>query len=506
MLLQMRNISKAFPGVQALKDVSVDLAEGEVHVILGENGAGKSTLIKILSGIYPSDQGTIILDEKEAEINSPEDAREMGINTIYQEFTLIPHLSVAENIFLGRPPGKWFLNSFMDWSKAYQASQEILDRMEVEINPRAKVIDLGIAERQIVEIAKALSSQARILVMDEPTAALGPQETKQLFKIIETLKREGVGIIYITHRLEEMQEIGERVSVLRDGEHMGTLPVAETSIDDLIQLMVGRRLDDKFPKVPITPGREVLRVKNLTRDKAFRDISFVLHEGEILGLFGLVGSGRSDLVRAIFGAVPADSGKVWLNEKPLHAKEPNKAIRGGVGYLSEDRQRDGLILKLAVRDNITLAGLNRFTSLGWLNLGLEHRTAGEYVEALGIVTPDIGRQTQYLSGGNQQKVVIAKWLCSESKVLLFDEPTRGVDVGAKVEIYNIMNNLVKEGAAILLVSSECPEVLGMADRIIVMREGEMVAEVNACDSCQEDLLACCFGRTKDVLIDSSQAS
>ena len=492
MLLEMRNIYKSFPGVQALSGVSFDLQEGEIHGLVGENGAGKSTLVKILSGTQPPTEGEIFLDDELVSIRTPMEGRKLGIRVIYQEFSLLPDLSVMENITLCRVPHKRMTPFIVDWKQMRKDTKEVLDRMGIHIDPTRKVEDLGVAECQLVEIAKALYGRAKILIMDEPTAALGPQETASLLETVEKLKDEGVGIIYISHRLEEVMKICQRVTVFRDGQKVTTLPIEEVSTAKLVESMVGRKLDDMFPKVKAEIGPEVLRVENLSQGDEFRNVNFSVRAGEILGFAGLVGAGRTAMAQAIFGATKLDSGKIWVEGNEVKIDSPRDAIKLGICYLPEDRKEDGLILKSSLQHNITLSAIKKFSRMGWLNLNNEKNTSHQYVDDLNISTPSIKQQTIFLSGGNQQKVVVAKWLLSNAKVLIFDEPTRGIDVNAKVEIYQIMNQLVSEGVSIIMISSECPEILGMSDRVIVMREGRIVSERDPENTTEEDILSDCF--------------
>lgn len=490
-LLSLKGIVKRFPGVTALGGVDFELRKGEVHMLLGENGAGKSTLIKIVSGVYLPDEGEILVDGKPVDLGSPQRAARAGISTIYQEFNLAPSLTVAENVYLGRLPKSGF--GRIDWARAHRDTQQILEMLGTDISSHETVGNLNVADKQLVEITKALSQDARILIMDEPTAALTAHETEQLFKIVHTLKQRGVAIIYISHRLEEAAEIGDRVTVLRDGLRIGTVSIAEATIDKLVEMMVGRQLDEMFPKVPATIGDEVLRVEGLTKGRQFEDVSFSVRAGEVLGITGLVGSGGIPLAKSMFGAGRLESGEIYIRRKRVDVSSPAIAIEQGMALLPEDRKELGLVLKLSVKENITLAAMDRFSRFGWTDLGEEQRLAEGYKDRLDIATPSLARLTRYLSGGNQQKVVLAKWLCSRTNILIFVEPTRGVDVGAKVEIYNLINGLVKDGAAILLISSDMPEVLGMSDRILVMRSGRIVAELGREEATQEKVLTHALG-------------
>ena len=486
-ILEMRGIRKAFPGVQALDDVNIVVKKGQVHCLVGENGAGKSTLIKILAGAYQKDEGMIRINGHEVDTLTPHSAQRMGISVIYQELELIPYLSVAENIMLGQAPSG-LPGGFISWSKTYEAAKQILDDLGVDIDPRASVKDLGVALQQMTEIAKALSRNADIIVMDEPTSALTDQEIPQLFEAIRRLKAQNKSVIYISHRLEELYEIGDVATVLRDGTYVGTVPVSELSMDKLITMMVGRELKEKFPKEEAAIGEEILRVEGLNRDGVLKDISFNLRKGEILGISGLVGSGRTELARAIFGADPINSGNIYVEGQKVKINSPTDAINRGIGFLTEDRKGQGLVLIQSVQNNITLAFLKTFSPNTFIQRRSETEAAARLVSGLGIKTPSLQQQVQYLSGGNQQKVVVAKWLCGDSKILIFDEPTRGIDVGAKVEVYQLMNELVRQGVAIIMISSELPEILGMSDRILVMRDGQIAGEFSQAEATQEKLL------------------
>ena len=484
--LVMEDIRKTFPGVVALDGVRFDLRRGEVHVLLGENGAGKSTLIKLLGGALKKDTGRILLDGREIEIRGPHHAQELGIGIIYQELHLVPHLSAAENIFLGREPE--LFPGIIDQQALFTRAQEILNDLHVDIDAHATVRTLSVAQQQMVEIAKAVSLDVRILVMDEPTSALTEGEIEQLFAMIKRLKKTGVSIVYISHRLDEIFQIGDRVTVLLDGTYVGSYTVGELSRAELVRLMVNREIKDHFPKVRVPRGDETLRVEHLTRAGELNDVSFSLYGGEVLGVAGLLGSGRTELARAIFGLDAIDSGTITINGTIQPSLNPRRAVKLGLGYLTEDRKTQGLILRLSVKQNILLASLDRLAKFGVLDPATEAATARRYVEDLRIKTPSIEQQVVYLSGGNQQKVVLSKWLCSEARIFIFDEPTRGIDVGAKVEIYKLMNGLTERGAAVLMISSELPEILGMSDRIMVMREGSVTALLDASIATQELIL------------------
>ena len=502
LLLKMEGITKHFPGVLALNGVDFDLYEGEVHVLLGENGAGKSTLIKILSGAYEKDSGRMKIEGEIVEITSPHQAQDLGISTIYQEFNLVPYLSVAENIFLGREPIRGKLVKRVDKEKMNEQAEKLLLDLGVDIDPALPVYRLGVADKQMVEITKALSMSSRICIMDEPTAALSAHEIDELFQVIKRLKKEGVGVIYISHRLEEIHVIGDRITVLRDGEKIGTVSAKEIQMDKLIQMMVGREIESvEYRKGRVT-GDEVLRVENLSSGEKLQDINFLLRKGEILGLAGLVGSGRTELARAIFGADPFDKGSVYIKGKPVSINSPQEAVSKKIAYLPEDRKFDGLVLVRSVQENIVLPSLKGISHNGFLTKSLVRRNANPFIDKLSIKTPSLEQMTMFLSGGNQQKVVIAKWLCSQCDIFLFDEPTRGVDVGAKMEIRNLIMELSSQGAGILLISSELQEILQICDRVLVMYMGTICAEFSKEEATQEKILECALmgnNRKKDEL-------
>ncbi len=494
-LLEMRDITKRFPGVLALDKVKLEVRYGEVLCLVGENGAGKSTLMKILAGAIPMDSGQIFLEGQPIQITSPYHAQQLGISMIYQEFNLIPYLSVAENIFLGREP-RISKTPFIDWKRMYAEAQEVLERVGLKLDVRLPVAELSIAQQQMVEIAKALSIKAKIIVMDEPSATLTDHELKTLFDLIRTLRRQDMGIIYISHRLEELYEIGNRVTVMRDGQYVGTHNVCDVTREDVIKMMVGRELTEEYPKVVLPRGKERLKVEKLTRKGAFYDISFSVHAGEIVGLTGLVGAGRTEVARAIFGADPIDSGKIFVDGQEVKIRSPQEAIKNGIGLLTEDRKNQGLVLGMTIRENTTLANLKEITKGIFLNLSKERQVSENYVHDLQIRTPSIEQIAQNLSGGNQQKVVLAKWLFTHSRILIFDEPTRGIDVGAKSEIFKLMNRLLEQDVAILMISSELPEVLGMCDRILVMHEGHLVGELSREEATQEKIMQFATGYKK----------
>ncbi|MBN1345717.1 MAG: sugar ABC transporter ATP-binding protein [Phycisphaerae bacterium] len=470
----MRGIDKSFPGVRALRGVDLTLCVGEVLALVGENGAGKSTLIKVLSGAHLPDHGTIRIDGEPARIASPIDAQRSGVAVIYQEFNLVPSLSARENIFLGRERSR---AGFLRHRDEHRQAMALFDRVGVRVDPDAPCRTLTVAQQQIVEIAKALSLDARIIVMDEPSATLTGQEVERLFAIIRDLRSQSIGVIYISHRLDEIFDLADRVMVMRDGEHIATRPIGEVTRGGLIEMMVGRKIDSEFPKQPAPIGKDRLVVRNLSRGAKVRDVSFSVRSGEVVALTGLVGAGRSETARLIFGADRLDSGSIELDGRRLRIRNPRDAIRNGICLLTEDRKAQGLVLGLSVRENFALPNLPQLTWGGFVRQRRERDLFGRYVESLRIKIPHQEEPAKNLSGGNQQKVVLAKWLASRSEVVIFDEPTRGIDVGSKYEIYLLINELVAQGKAILMISSELPEVLGMADRILVMHEGRITGEI-----------------------------
>jgi ribose transport system ATP-binding protein len=485
LVLELRGLSKRFPGVVALQDVSFDLLEGEAHVLVGENGAGKSTLVKILSGIYQPDEGEILLDGQMVSLKDPHSAQTMGISTVHQELNLIPHLDVGKNIFLGREPVRGGAG-VIDWSELYQEARDQLLALGITLDPHTQVRKLGVALQQMTEIAKALVAKARVLILDEPTAAITAEEAEILFKLVDRLKAQGTAIIFISHHLEDAARIGDRVTVLRDGRYVATLPIAEASPRHLIRLMVGRELTQQFPKQPPNPGTVALRVTGLNRAGVLHDVSFEVRRGELVGIAGLVGAGRTEVARAIFGIDKVDSGDIEINGLTVKISSPGVAIKQRMALLPEDRKQQGLVLALSVADNISMAAPDKLPSPPGLVLPSRRaRAANRFINALSIKTPSTRQKALYLSGGNQQKVVLAKWLLTQADIFVFDEPTRGIDVGAKVEVYRLMNELMANGAAILMISSELPEVLGMSDRILVMRGGRIVAELDGPTATQE---------------------
>lgn len=485
--LQMRKISKSYDGTRALQDVDFSADRGEVHAIVGENGAGKSTLVKILSGAVRRDAGEILLDDKPVVLDSPFHARLLGIRAVYQEFSLVPHLTITENILMGQMPTrrlKWWIN----WSHAHRQAQAILDEIGFhDFRVKTLVSHLSVPHQQMVEIAKALVEKPGILILDEPSAVFSHEEIKSLFALIRHLKEQSTLILYISHRLEEVFEVADRITVLKDGQRVGTVRPHETDQNQLIKMMVGRTLDEIYPRRHDGQGEESLRVQHLSRAGAFTDVSFSLAQGEVLGLFGLVGSGRTGLARSIFGAEPPTSGEIYLKGHKISPKNPQMAVEAGIAYLTEDRKRDGLVMACSMRDNVSLASLPGISKWGILNRRQQTERIYAKVRELDVRPPHIERLVRQFSGGNQQKIVFAKWLLVRAQVLLLDEPTRGVDVATKVEIYQIIRSLAEQGMAVLLISSEMPEILGMSDRILVMREGRLVGEL-ARDQATEELL------------------
>lgn len=495
--LQMIGITKRYPGVKALDGVDITVMPSQVHALVGENGAGKSTLMKILAGAEPMDSGQIFLEGREVHLDSPQKAIAAGISIIYQEFNLVPYLSAGENIFLGREPGSR-LPGFVDFRALYSRADEIIKSLGVRLDVRAPVQELSVAQQQMVEIAKATSQNSRIIAMDEPSATLTDHELAHLFDLIQRLKSQGVAVIYISHRLEEIFQIADQVTVLRDGHLVGSHPVGELDRNSIIQMMVGREIKEKIPRHTARPGETVLELRGVGRQGILKDISFQARAGEILGLAGLVGAGRTEVARVIFGADLCDTGEMFLHGKPFRPRSPGEAINAGIGLVTEDRKSLGLILGMAVRENITLANLNGVVSFPFISQAKEKQVAQRYVADLSIKTPSIEQQVRNLSGGNQQKVVLAKWLFTNSQILIFDEPTRGIDVGSKIEIYNLINRLASEGKAIIVISSELPEILGISDRILVMSGGRIAGELSASEATQQKVMTLATGGVQKV--------
>ena len=506
-VLQMRGIKKAFPGVQALDGVDLEVRSGEVMALVGENGAGKSTLIKILSGAYTADAGDIYIKGQPVKIVDPRHARDLGVSVIYQELNLAEQVSVAENIFAGRE----IVNRFglIDYGTMYKNAQKWLDELHIKnVDPRDEIRRLSIARKQMVEIAKALSLDSSIIVMDEPTsslptAATNPDEVNEVQVLLSTIKKlrdRGKAVIYISHRMEEIFRISDRITVMRDGKLIGVRKTSETTPKEVISMMVGRNLEDLYGKATERKiGRTVLEVRNLNQGKRLKNISFKARSGEILGVAGLVGAGRTELAKAVFGADPRDSGEILVDNKPVKIKVPRDAIEAGLGYLPEDRKMQGLFLQKAITINVSAANIGSISKNGFIQDNNERDLSEQYVRQLNIRTPSIDQFARNLSGGNQQKVVIAKWLSVKPKVLIVDEPTRGVDVGAKIEIYNLLRKLAAEGVAVVMISSELPEILGMSDRIIVIREGHFAGELERADATEEKIMSMATGTVMEVV-------
>ncbi len=476
-ILEVENISKSFPGVKALDQVSFKIKKGEVHALVGENGAGKSTLMKILNGNYTKDTGTIKIDGNEVEIHNPNDAKANGISIIFQELNLVPLLSIAENIYIGRLPKK---GKIIDWKKLYSDTSEALKRVGYEIDPRTLVGELSVAQKQMVEIARALSySSTRILLMDEPTATLTTRETKILFDVVRNLKEQGISVIFISHKLEELFEICDTLTVIRDGQVIETMPIDGLTKDDVTTKMIGREITNIYPSRNTNPSKEVvLKVEGLTHKNVYRDITFELHKGEVLGMAGLVGAGRTEIARGIFGIDFRDSGDIYVKGEKIRVNSPDDAIKHGICYLSEDRKTEGLMGNMSVMLNISSVNLKSMLDHGLINRKKEASIAEELVDSLKIKTPNLEQKVFNLSGGNMQKVVLAKWLNTNVDIFIFDEPTRGIDVGAKYEIYQLINRLVEQGKSVIMISSELPEVMGMSDRLLIIRQGRISAELD----------------------------
>jgi ribose transport system ATP-binding protein len=495
--VELRNISKSFGGIAALKNVTLKVLPGEIHALVGENGAGKSTLMKILSGAYTKDTGQIFIDDTEVQIRNTHDSKKLGIGIIYQEFSLVPELSVAENIFLNQlgSAGMW-----VQWGKLKKKAEELINNIGFSIDPSLKAAALSIAQQQIVEIVKALSEHVRVLILDEPSAVLGTQEIQKLFDTLKKLKEEGVAIIYISHHLSEVFKIADRITVLKDGTSSGSSPVSETDRDSIIRLMLGRSLDAMYPLRDSVIGEEALKVVDISQGEKVKKVSLSVKEGEILGIAGLVGSGRSETVRAIFAADKREKGRIFLSGKELKLRSPRTAVRMGIGMVPEDRKQHGVILSLTVKENISLTNYQEITGfLGFIKAKKESSNAAELIRKLTIKTENENQEVSKLSGGNQQKVVLAKWLNRNCRVMIIDEPTRGVDVGAKVEIYNLINELSQKGVAIIVISSETSELIGICDRIIVMRKGQIQGELTKKEFSEEEILRLSLGVNENTV-------
>ncbi|EQE88876.1 sugar ABC transporter ATP-binding protein [Clostridioides difficile] len=491
-ILKLSNIAKEFPGVKALDNVNFELFHGEVHTLLGENGAGKSTMIKILTGAHSKTSGKFIFEGKEIENISTDVSKKIGINAIYQELTVFDELTVAQNIFMGKEiNGKVLTND----KKMNEEAKKIFDNMGIDINPNSLVKELSIAQKQMVEIARVLSSETKVLIMDEPTSSISKKETEILFRLINDLKESGVSIIYISHRMEELFEICDRITIMRDGKTISTLNTKDVSSEEeLVNLMIDRKLDQFFPKRKVEIKEEIMRVENLTKNNVFNDVSFNIRKGEILGIGGLVGSKRSEIVEAIFGLKTYDSGKIYLNNEEVKFKTPSDAIENGLGLITEDRKGTGLFLQMSVKENTTMAGLKKISKFkSIIDRKKEKEILEKYIEALKIKTPHMNQVIQSLSGGNQQKAIIARWLLLQPDILIMDEPTRGIDVNAKAEIYNLMGDLVESGVSIIMISSEIPELISMSDRIMVMREGHISGFLEGEEMVENNVLKLAFG-------------
>lgn len=502
-ILDMKNISKSFGPVHALDNVQLNLRKGEVHALMGENGAGKSTLMKVLTGEYSKDEGTIIYDGQEVTYKSPKESMDAGIAIVHQELNMINHLTVSENVFIGRES---MHGPMINDDAAIKQTQALFDRLNLNINPRERVGNLSIGRMQMVEIAKAISMDAKIVVFDEPTAALTDSEISELFKIIRDLKAQDIGIVYISHRMDEIKQITDRVTVMRDGGYVGTIESASSTKDEIINMMVGRTIFEtpKSQSNVAADAPTVLAVKNLNAGKRVIDLNFELKKGEILGVAGLMGAGRTDMARLIFGADPMDSGEIIIGGKPVKIHSPKDAVKHGIGYLSEDRKQFGVIVGMSIANNIVMTDLNQYTKSGIIEDGKIEKASAKYIQSLSIKTPSAQQLIRNLSGGNQQKVVIAKWLEQNSDILIFDEPTRGIDVGAKSEIYELMTSLVNMGKSIIMISSELTEILRMSDRVLVMSEGRKTGELDIADATQEKILYYATLR-KEAVLDGEQS-
>jgi len=493
-ILELTHITKTFPGVKALDDVHFDLKHGEIHALIGENGAGKSTLIKVITGVYQPDSGQILLDGAPVEIHSTADSQRLGIAAIYQHVTCYPDLSVTENIFIGHEKIQP-LTRKIDWRDLHERAGQLLAQLDADFDPRALMGNLSVAQQQIVEIAKALSASARIMIMDEPTAALTARESEDLYRTTESLRDKGVSIVFISHRMEDMYRLASRVTVFRDARYVGTWNLNEAKREDLIMAMVGREITQFFPKRKVAIGEEVFRVEGLCRTGFFKDVSFSVRKGEILAMTGLIGAGRTEVCEAIYGVTRPDRGRVFLEGQELHIANPAQAIDKGIGYLPEDRLRQGLVLEWELSKNVTLPTLRQFGTLGWLHPRKENAITQELAEKLDVRAASVFDLAATLSGGNQQKIIVAKLLAGTMKIIILDEPTKGVDVGAKTAIFNIMNDLAEMGYGIIMVSSEMPEVLGMSDRIVVMREGRVATILETSTASQEQILRAAMPET-----------
>jgi len=493
-LIELRDITKTFPGVKALSNVSFDIYPGEVHALCGENGAGKSTLIKVMTGAHQPDSGKIFIEGEEVRFTSPHQAIEKGIACIYQELTIAPQLDVAKNVFLGN----MFVNRFglLDLKRLYRDTKEILtDYIGLNVSPKTLAGELSVGQQQMIEIGRALTRHARVIIMDEPTSSLSEAETETLFRLIKMLKEDNVAIVYISHKLDEVMQLADRITVLRDGKNIITMKTSEITQEQLISYMIGRELENLYQKSPARQGDVVLEVKNLTRKGVFENISFSVRAGEIVGFFGLVGAGRSEIMRAVFGVDRYDSGEIYIGGKKLPPGKPSAAIEAGLGFATEDRKKEGLMLRLSVLLNMSLVKLPHISKAGVINAQKQRELVEQYIKSISIKTPNVGQLVGNLSGGNQQKVVVAKWLMMSPKVLIVDEPTRGIDVGSKSEIYGLLNDLAHQGVAIIVVSSEIEEIMGICDRVITICEGNLTASLDIKNLKSETVLAAALGKT-----------
>ena len=482
-ILKLTQINKSFPGVKALSDVNLTVKKGEVHALVGENGAGKSTLMKIISGAYKKDSGTVWFDGKEIENTTPKQSEMMGISIIYQELNLIERISVAENVFIGRYPMK---HGMVQWKKMYQDAQKLFDEYELKMYAHSLVRSLTMAQKQMVEIIKAVSINAKIIIMDEPTSSLSGKETESLFRIIRKLKSRGVAVVFITHRLDEIFEICDHMTVLRDGHYVGERDIKDITKDEMITMMIGRELTQQYPERTNPIGEVTLAVKNITDGSSrVKNVSFEVHKGEVLGFYGLVGAGRTETMRMIFGVDPLAGGEIFINGEKHVIRSPRDAIHFGMGFVTENRRDEGLFLRSSVRVNTVMVALRKILKKGFINYRIEADVAKKYVDMLHTATPSIDQKTMFLSGGNQQKVVLSKWLFSDSDIIIFDEPTRGIDVGARREIYEIINALVADGKTVVMISSDMEEIMGVSDRILVMYEGTIAGEIQKEDFSQD---------------------
>ncbi len=491
MKIEMKGINKAFGSNQVLRDAGFVLEDGEVHALMGENGAGKSTLMKILTGVYKKDAGTITIDGKEVNFKNPQEAEKAGIVFIYQELNVLYDLTVEENLFMGKEITKFF--GICDKKAMRAKAQEVMEKMGVNIPVDAVMSDLSVGQQQMVEICKALMVDAKVLIMDEPTAALTERETESLFKVMKSLREKDVSIVYISHRMEEIFELCDRITILRDGSYIGTEKISEIDMDGVVRMMIGREIGERFPKRDVKIGDVVLRVEGLTREGIFHDVSFDVRAGEVLGVAGLMGAGRTEIMRAIFGCIPKDQGNIYIEGQKVRMKNPEQAIKAGIGFITEDRKTEGLLLEKSISDNIEIANLKTVSQKGVLSRKKEKDLVKKEIEEFHIKCFGPWHECNNLSGGNQQKVVLAKWIATNPKILILDEPTRGVDIGAKKEIYNVINQMAAQGVAVVMVSSELPEVLGMSDRIMVVREGEVRGVLDGKAADQEKIMTLATG-------------